>query len=103
MIKTSEMKKVQEKPKKVRKKKIKEVKTDLMALELAELETIKEEDLTEEQEDRLMELRRIKTQRAMHLEDEEQFQSDMKQVDDEIKVLKSQLKVKEPLPKGYVE
>jgi hypothetical protein len=27
----------------------------------------------------------------------------MKQVDDEIKTLKSQLKIKDPLPKGYVE
>jgi hypothetical protein len=27
----------------------------------------------------------------------------MKQADDEIKTLKSQLKIKDPLPKGYVE
>ena len=62
-----------------------------------------EEEPVEEQEDRLMELRRIKTQRAMHEEVDEQFQSEMKQADEEIKTLKSQLKIKEPLPKGYVE
>ena len=91
-----------EKPKK-RKKKVKEVKPDYVLIELAELESINEDDLSEEQEDRLMELRRIKTQRAMHEEVDEQFQSEMKQADEEIKTLKSQLKIKEPLPKGYVE
>ena len=50
-----------------------------------------------------MELRRIKTQRLMHQEVDEQFQSEMKQADDEIKTLKTQLKIKDPLPKGYVE
>ena len=95
--------KVKEKPKKGRKKKIKEVKPDILANELSKLEAIKEEDLTEEQEDRLMELRRIKTQRLMHQEADDQFQSEMKQADDEIKTLKSQLKIKDPLPKGYVE
>ena len=50
-----------------------------------------------------MELRRIKTQRAMHVEADEQFQSEMKQADEEIKTLKSQLKIKDPLPKGYIE
>ena len=94
---------VEEKPKKGRRKKIKEVKPDILAAELSELEAIKEEDLTEEQEDRLMELRRIKTQRLMHQEVDEQFQSEMKQADDEIKTLKNQLKIKDPLPKGYVE
>ena len=98
-----EKEKVKEKPKKGRKKKIKEVKPDILANELTKLEAIKEEDLTEEQEDRLMELRRIKTQRLMHQEADDQFQSEMKQVDDEIKTLKSQLKIKDPLPKGYVE
>ena len=95
--------KVKEKTKKGRKKKIKEVKPDILANELTKLEAIKEEDLTEEQEDRLMELRRIKTQRLMHQEADDQFQSEMKQADDEIKTLKSQLKIKDPLPKGYVE
>ena len=66
-------------------------------------EAINEDDLSEEQEDRLMELRRIKTQRAMHVEVDEQFQSEMKQADEEIKTLKSQLKIKDPLPKGYIE
>lgn len=94
---------VKEKPKKGRKKKNKEVKPDILATELNKLEAIKEEDLTEEQEDRLMELRRIKTQRSMHQEADEQFQSEMKQADDEIKTLKTQLKIKDPLPKGYVE
>ena len=94
---------IKEKPKKRRKKKIEEVKPDILASELAKLEAIKEEDLTEEQEDRLMELRRIKTQRLMHQEADDQFQSEMKQADDEIKTLKSQLKIKDPLPKGYVE
>ena len=92
-----------QKPKSGRKKKIKEVKPDILANELTKLEAIKEEDLTEEQEDRLMELRRIKTQRLMHQEADDQFQSEMKQADDEIKTLKSQLKIKDPLPKGYVE
>ena len=91
-----------EKPKRG-KKKVKEIKPDYVLLELAELEAINEEDLSEEQEDRLMELRRIKTQRAMHVEADEQFQSEMKQVDEEIKTLKSQLKIKDPLPKGYIE
>ena len=91
-----------QKPKK-RKKKVKEVKPDYVLIELAELEAINEDDLSEEQEDRLMELRRIKTQRAMHEEVDEQFQSEMKQADEEIKTLKSQLKIKDPLPKGYVE
>ena len=91
-----------EKPKRG-KKKVKEIKPDYVLLELAELEAINEEDLSEEQEDRLMELRRIKTQRAMHIEADEQFQSEMKQADEEIKTLKSQLKIKEPLPKGYIE
>ena len=50
-----------------------------------------------------MELRRIKTQRLMHQEVDKQFQSEMKQADDEIKTLKAQLKIKDPLPKGYVE
>ena len=94
---------VKEKPKKGRKKKIKEVKPDILVTELTKLESIKEEDLTEEQEDRLMELRRIKTQRLMHQEADDQFQSEMKQADNEIKTLKSQLKIKDPLPKGYVE
>ena len=91
-----------EKPKRG-KKKVKEVKPDFVLLELAELEAINENDLSEEQEDRLMELRRIKTQRAMHVEADEQFQSEMKQADEEIKTLKSQLKIKDPLPKGYIE
>ena len=91
-----------EKPKRG-KKKVKEIKPDYVLLELAELEAINEEDLSEEQEDRLMELRRIKTQRAMHIEADEQFQSEMKQADEEIKTLKSQLKIKDPLPKGYIE
>ena len=91
-----------EKPKRG-KKKVKEIKPDYLLLELAELEAINEEDLSEEQEDRLMELRRIKTQRAMHVEADEQFQSEMKQADEEIKTLKSQLKIKDPLPKGYIE
>ena len=91
-----------EKPKKG-KKKVKEVKPDYVLIELAELEAINEDDLSEEQEDRLMELRRIKTQRAMHVEADEQFQSEMKQADEEIKTLKSQLKIKDPLPKGYIE
>ncbi len=91
-----------EKPKRG-KKKVKEVKPDYVLLELAELEAINEDDLSEEQEDRLMELRRIKTQRAMHVEDDEKFQSEMKQADEEIKTLKSQLKIKDPLPKGYIE
>ena len=91
-----------EKPKRG-KKKVKEVKPDYVLLELAELEAINEDDLSEEQEDRLMELRRIKTQRAMHVEADEQFQSEMKQADEEIKTLKSQLKIKDPLPKGYIE
>ena len=91
-----------QKPKK-RKKKVKEVKPDYVLIELAELEAINEDDLSEEQEERLMELRRIKTQRAMHEEVDEQFQSEMKQADEEIKILKSQLKIKDPLPKGYVE
>ena len=91
-----------EKPKRG-KKKVKEIKPDYILLELAELEAINEEDLSEEQEDRLMELRRIKTQRAMHVEADEQFQSEMKQADEEIKTLKSQLKIKDPLPKGYIE
>ena len=91
-----------EKPKRG-KKKVKEIKPDYVLLELAELEAINEEDLSEEQEDRLMELRRIKTQRAMHVEADEQFQSEMKQADEEIKTLKSQLKIKDPLPKGYIE
>ena len=97
------MEEVKDKPKKGRKKKIKEVKPDVLASELTKLEAIKEEDLTEEQEDRLMELRRIKTQRSMHQEADEQFQSEMKQVDEEIKTLKTQLKIKDPLPKGFVE
>jgi hypothetical protein len=92
-----------EKPKKGRKKKIKEVKQDILATELTKLEAIKEEDLAEEQVDRLMELRRIKTQRSMHKEADEQFQSEMKQADDEIKTLKTQLKIKDPLPKGFIE
>ena len=50
-----------------------------------------------------MELRRIKTQRAMPVEAAEQFQSEMKPADEEIKTLKSQLKIKDPLPKGYIE
>ena len=91
-----------EKPKRG-KKKVKEVKPDYVLIELAELEAINEDDLSEEQEDRLMELRRIRTQRAMHLEADEQFQSEMKQADEEIKTLKSQLKIKDPLPKGYIE
>ena len=91
-----------EKPKRG-KKKVKEVKPDYVLIELAELEAINEDDLSEEQEDRLMELRRIKTQRAMHNEADEQFQSEMKQADEEIKTLKSQLKIKDPLPKGYIE
>ena len=91
-----------EKPKRG-KKKVKEVKPDYVLIELAELEAINEDDLSEEQEDRLMELRRIKTQRAMHVEVDEQFQSEMKQADEEIKTLKSQLKIKDPLPKGYIE
>ena len=91
-----------EKPKRG-KKKVKEIKPDYVLLALAELEAINEEDLSEEQEDRLMELRRIKTQRAMHVEADEQFQSEMKQADEEIKTLKSQLKIKDPLPKGYIE
>ena len=91
-----------EKPKRG-KKKVKEIKPDYVLLELAELEAINEEDLSEEQEDRLMELRRIKTQRSMHVEADEQFQSEMKQADEEIKILKSQLKIKDPLPKGYIE
>ena len=91
-----------EKPKRG-KKKVKEVKPDYVLIELAELEAINEDDLSEEQEDRLMELRRIKTQRAMHVEADEQFQSEMKQADEEIKTLKSQLKIKDPLPKGYIE
>ena len=99
----SPLEEVKEKPKKGRKKKIKEVKPDILANELTKLEAIKEEDLTEEQEDRLMELRRIKTQRLMHQEADDQFQSEMKQADDEIKTLKTQLKIKDPLPKGYVE
>ena len=94
--------KPKEKPKKG-KKKVKEIKPDYVLLELKELEAINEEDLSEEQEDRLMELRRIKTQRAMHVEADEQFQSEMKQADEEIKTLKSQLKIKDPLPKGYIE
>ena len=97
-----EEKKTSEKPKKG-KKKVKEVKPDLVVKELADLEAINEDDLSEEQEERLMELRRIKTQRAMHEEVNEQFKSDMKQADEEIKTLKSQLKIKDPLPKGYVE
>ena len=91
-----------EKPKRG-KKKIKEVKPDYVLLELAELEAINEDDLSEEQEGRLMELRRIKTQRAMHLEVDKNFQSEMQQADEEIKTLKSQLKIKDPLPKGYIE
>ena len=91
-----------EKPKRG-KKKVKEVKPDYVLIELAELEAINEDDLSEEQEDRLMELRRIKTQRAMHGEADEQFQNEMKQADEEIKTLKSQLKIKDPLPKGYIE
>ena len=39
----------------------------------------------------------------MHQEADELFQSEMKQADDEIKTLKTQLKIKAPLPKGYVE
>ena len=94
--------KPKEKPKRG-KKKVKEIKPDYVLLELKELEAINEEDLSEEQEDRLMELRRIKTQRAMHVEADEKFQSEMKQADEEIKTLKSQLKIKDPLPKGYIE
>ena len=99
----SPLEEVKEKSKKGRKKKNKEVKPDILATELTKLEAIKEEDLTEEQEDRLMELRRIKPQRLMHQEVDDQFQNEMKQADDEIKTLKSQLKIKDPLPKGYVE
>ena len=91
-----------EKPKRG-KKKVKEIKPDYVILELAELESINEDDLSEEQQDRIMELRRIKTQRAKHVEADEQFQSEMKQADEEIKTLKSQLKIKDPLPKGYIE
>ncbi len=97
-----EEKKPLEKPKKG-KKKVEEIKPDMVAQELLELEAINEDDLSEEQEDRLMELRRIKTQRAMHEEVDEQFKSEMKQADEEIKTLKSQLKIKDALPKGYVE
>lgn len=86
-----------------RKRKKKEVKPDLVAIELSELEKVNENDLTEEQEDRLMELRRIRTQRAMHSEVDENFQNEMKQADEEIKTLKSQLKIKDKLPKGYIE
>ena len=50
-----------------------------------------------------MELRRIRTQRAMHNEIDEGFQEEMKLADEEIKTLKSQLKIKDKLPKGYVE
>ena len=84
-------------------KKTKEVKPDLVAIELSELELIKEDELTEEQEDRLMELRRIKTQRAMHQEADVGFKEEMKKADQEIKNLKSELNIKDKLPKGYVE
>ena len=84
-------------------KKVKEVKPDLIAIELAELEAIDEETLTEEQEDRLMELRRIRTQRAMNQEADAGFQEEMQKADEEIKNLKSELNIKEKLPKGYVE
>ena len=80
-----------DKPKKG-KKKGKQVKPDLVAIELAELEAIKENELTEEQEDRLYELRRVRAQRAMHKEADENFQDEMKKADEEIKELKSQIK-----------
>ena len=84
-------------------KKAKEEKPDLIAIELAELEKIDEENLSEEQEDRLMELRRIRAQRRMHQEIDEDFQTEMKKADEEIKNLKSELNIKDKLPKGYVE
>ena len=84
-------------------KKAKEEKPDLIAIELAELEKIDEENLSEEQEDRLMELRRIRAQRRMHQEIDEDFQTEMKKADEEIKSLKSELNIKDKLPKGYVE
>ena len=58
--------------------------------------------MSEEQEDRLFELRRIKTQRGMHEEINEGFKAEMKQADDEIKSLKSELGIKDKLPKGYI-
>ena len=84
-------------------KKVKEVKPDLVAIELTELESIDEDALTEEQEDRLMELRRIRTQRAMNQEADQGFQEEMQKADEEIKNLKSELNIKEKLPKGYIE
>ena len=84
-------------------KKAKEEKPDLIAIELAELEKIDEENLSEEQEDRLMELRRLRAQRRMHQEIDEDFQTEMKKADEEIKNLKSELNIKDKLPKGYVE
>ena len=101
-VKEEEKKEEKIKPKKGRKK-VKEEKPDLIAIELAELEIIEEESLTEEQEDRLMELRRIRAQRRMHEEIDEGFQSEMQKADDEIKNLKSELNIKEKLPKGYIE
>ncbi len=80
-----------DKPKKG-KKKGKQVKPDLVAIELAELEAIEENELTEEQEDRLYELRRVRAQRAMHKEADENFKDEMKKADEEIKELKSQIK-----------
>ena len=80
-----------EKPKRG-KKKGKQVKPDLVTEELLQLEAIDENQLTEEQEDRLYELRRIRTQRAMHQEDDESFQDEMKKADKEIKELKAQIK-----------
>ena len=50
-----------------------------------------------------MELRRIRAQRRMHEEIDEGFQSEMQKADDEIKNLKSELNIKEKLPKGYIE
>ena len=50
-----------------------------------------------------MELRRIKTQRAMHQEADVGFKEEMKKADQEIKNLKSELNIKDKLPKGYVE
>jgi len=71
-----------------------------------ELELLEEKDennLTEDEEDRMYELRRLRTQKAMNKEANVSVEADLKKADEEIAHLKSQLKPKEKkLPKGYI-
>ena len=71
--------------------------------ELELLEEKNENDLTENEEDRMYELRRLRTQKAMNKEANDAVEADLKKADEEIAHLKSQLKPKEKkLPKGYI-